>query len=70
MELHSLLVCLFEQYLWYRSEHIHPKFKIIIALLTVALVIADIAGFVYAIAYKLPKLPEWFAHSFTMHCFS
>jgi len=42
---------------WYRAEHIHPKFKWIIALLIACLGCADVAGLVYSIAYKIPT-PE------------
>lgn len=52
-----------KQWKWYLSEHIHPKFKWILGLLLGVLVIADIAGIVYAVVYKVPKpkpQPKWF----------
>lgn len=55
-----------KQWKWYLSEHIHPKFKWIIGLLLGVLVVADIAGIVYAVVYKVPKpkpQPKWFVPS-------
>jgi len=53
----ALTVTVILMWRWYRSEHIHPKFKWIIALLIACLAICDCAGLVYSIAYKIPT-PE------------
>jgi len=45
-------------YRWYRDEHIHPKFRWIIGLLIGALVLADVAGIIYAAAFKKPTCVE------------
>ena len=50
-----LLVGGYLMYKWYKEDHIHPKFKVIIILLVFAIVLTNVSLIIYAIAYPIPK---------------